>query len=56
MNKGQIVRKGFTLYLKVTGKPLDKSAYFIILNWVTKDNIKGIKPLSKEFDIDLSGK
>ena len=56
MNKGQIVRKGYILYLKVTGEPLDKSAYFIILNWATKNSIKGTKPLSKEFNIDLSGK
>jgi hypothetical protein len=55
MNQARIVRKGFTLYLKVTGEPLDKPAYFEIQNFVTK-KIKEIIILSEEFDIDLSGK
>ena len=51
MNKGKIVRKGFTLYLKVIGEPLDKPAYFEIQNFATKDKIKEIAQLSDEFDI-----
>jgi hypothetical protein len=56
MNKGKIVRKGFTLYLKVTGEPLDKPAYFEIQSYAIKDKIKEIAQLSEEFDIDLSGR
>ena len=56
MNKAEIVRKGFTLYLKVTGEPLDKPAYFEIQNFATKDRIKEIAQLSEEFNIDLSGR
>lgn len=56
MNKAKIVRKGFTLYLKVTGKPLDKPAYFEIASYATKDKIKEIAQLSEEFSIDLSGR
>jgi hypothetical protein len=56
MNRGLIVRKGFTLYLKVIGFPLDKPAYFEIQNFATKDKIKEIATLSEEFDIDLSGR
>jgi hypothetical protein len=56
MNKGKIVRKGFTLYLKITGEPLDKPAYFEIQSYATKDKIKEIAQLSEEFDIDLSGR
>ncbi len=55
MNKATIVRKGFTLYLKVTGKPLDKPAYFEIQSYATK-GIKEIATLSEEFSIDLSGR
>jgi hypothetical protein len=55
MNRATIVRKGFTLYLKVTGEPLDKPAYFEIENFATK-GIKEIATLSEEFKIDLSGK
>jgi hypothetical protein len=56
MNKGIIVRKGFILYLKVTGFPLNKPAYFEIHNFATKDKIKEIAQLSDEFDVDLSGR
>jgi hypothetical protein len=56
MNKAKIVRKGYILYLKVTGEPLDKPAYFEIQNFAIKDKIKEITTLSEEFDIDLSGK
>jgi hypothetical protein len=56
MNKATIVRKGFTLYLKVTGEPLDKPAYFEIESFATKDKIKEIATLSDEFNIDLSGR
>lgn len=56
MNRAKIIRKGFTLYLKVTGKPLDNPAYFEILSYATKDKIKEIATLSEEFDIDLSGR
>jgi len=55
MNRGQIVRKNFTLYLKVTGEPLTKSAYFEIQNFATK-GIKEIAILSDEFDVNLSGR
>jgi len=55
MNKARIVRKGFTLYLKVTGEPLDKPAYFEIESFATK-GIKEIATLSEEFNIDLSGR
>jgi len=56
MNKAKIVRKGFTLYLKITGEPLDKPAYFEIQGFATKDKIKEIAILSEEFNIDLSGR
>jgi hypothetical protein len=56
MNKARIVRRGFVLYLKVTGKPLDKPAYFEIQNFATKDKIKDTITLSDEFNVDLSGK
>jgi hypothetical protein len=56
MNKAKIVRKGLILYLKVIGKPLTKPAYFEIESFTTKDNIKETAQLSKEFDIDLSGR
>jgi len=56
MNKASIVRKGYTLYLKVTGEPLDKPVYFEIESFATKDKIKEIAQLSEEFDIDLSGR
>jgi hypothetical protein len=55
MNKAKIVRKGFSLYLKITGEPLDKPAYFEIQNFATK-GMKEIATLSEEFDIDLSGR
>jgi len=55
MNKATVVRKGFTLYLKVIGEPLDKPAYFEIESFATK-GIKEIATLSEEFDINLSGK
>ena len=55
MNKATIVRKGFTLYLKITGEPLDKPAYFEIENFAVKD-IKGEIELSDEFNVDLSGR
>ena len=56
MNKGKIVRKGFTLYLKVTGEPLDKPVYFEIQSYATQEKIKEIATLSEEFNIDLSGR
>ena len=55
MNKAKIIRKGYRLYLKVTGKPLDAPAYFEIQSYATKDKLKEKAHLSKEFDIDLSG-
>jgi len=55
MNKGKIVRKGFALYLKVIGEPLDKPAYFEIASYAIKNKIKEIAQLSDEFNIDLSG-
>ena len=55
MNKGQVVRKGFNLYLKVTGKPLDKPAYFEIQPYAIEDKIKEAIQLSEEFNINLSG-
>jgi hypothetical protein len=55
MNKAKIVRRGFTLYLKVIGESLDKPSYFEIQNFATK-GIKEIATLSEEFNIDLSGK
>jgi len=56
MNKASIVKKGFTLYLKVTGEPLDNPIYFEIQNFATKDKIREITTLSEEFNIDLSGR
>jgi hypothetical protein len=57
MNKAKIVRKGFTLYLKVTGEPLTKPAYFEIQSFATKDYSQHFSiNLSEEFDIDLSGR
>ena len=56
MNKATIIRKGFTLYLKVTGKPLTKPAYFEIQSFATKDKIRETAQLTKEFDINLSGR
>jgi hypothetical protein len=56
MNKAKIIRQDYRLYLKVTGKPLDSPAYFEIQSYATKDKIKEKASLSKEFDIDLSGR
>lgn len=56
MNKAQIVRKGFSLYLKVIGGILDVPVYFEIQSYATKDKIKEIAQLSEEFNIDLSGR
>lgn len=55
MNKATIIRKGFTLYLKVIGEPLDKPAYFEI-QMFRRDNLTKEIILSEEFNIDLSGK
>ena len=55
MNKAKIIRQGYRLYFKVTGKPLDAPAYFEIQSYATKDKLKEKAHLSKEFDIDLSG-
>jgi len=55
MNKATVIRKGFTLYLKVTGEPLDKPVYFEIQSYATK-GIKEIVTLTEEFNIDLSGR
>jgi hypothetical protein len=56
MNKATIVRKRFTLYLKVTGEPLDKPVYFEIESYSDKNTIGKEISLTKEFLINLSGK
>ena len=55
MNKATVVKKGYTVYLKVTGEPLDKPAYFEMQSFATKDKIRETAILSEEFNIDLSG-
>jgi hypothetical protein len=56
MNKASIVRKEHRLYLKVTGEPLDKPAYFEIQAFATEDKIQKTIQLSENFLIDLSGR
>lgn len=53
MNKGQIVKTLKGLYLKITGKPLDKPAYFEIALYATEEDIQKEVKLSEEFDINL---
>jgi hypothetical protein len=53
MNKGQIIRTLKGLYLKITGEPLDKPAYFEITLYATEENIRKEIKLSKVFDINL---
>ena len=56
MSKGQIVRRGYSLYLKVTDKKLDKPVYFEIEAYSDKNTIGKEIKLTKNFDIDLSGR
>lgn len=55
MNKARIVRDNYNVYLEVIGHPLDKPIYFKIEQYSDKEKLK-IKALTKEFDIDLSGR
>jgi len=56
MSKGQIVRKGYSLYLKVTDRKLDKPVYFEIESYSDKNTIGKEIKLTKSFEIDLSGR
>ena len=56
MSKGQIVRRGYSLYLKVTDKKLDKPVYFEIEAYSDKNTIGKEIKLTKSFNIDLSGR
>jgi len=52
-NAARIVRDNNYVYLKVTGKPLDRAIYFKIEEFVTKPEGKIIE-LSKAFLINLN--
>ena len=57
MNKAQIVRDdNGKVYLKVTGKPLDKAIYFCVEEFATRPQTGEITKLSQEFDINLTGR
>jgi len=56
MSKAQIVRRGYSLYLKVTDKKLDKPIYFEIEAYSDKNTIGKEIKLSDFFNIDLSGR